>query len=246
LAGADGKPEAVLWRLEPAAAGRDPAAELALLAAGLGHEGRNILQRGQAALERLRWRLQDRPEVLELLGRVQRAQDDQARLYETLRDYAAPLPLTRAPHDLTAVWREAWARLTAELPGRDARLAEECGAPDLVCEVDRGRLVQAFGHLLRSALLACAEPARLVIACREAALAGAPAVAVALIDNGPGLSAEQRQQLFEPFGGPRVRRCGLGLAVARKIVEAHGGHVAAGAAPGSGVEVLVTLPRRKP
>jgi signal transduction histidine kinase len=244
--GREGGAEMVLWQLvetgPETAAG---AAEVTQLAAGLSHEGRNILQRGQAALERLQWRLQDRPEALDLLGRVQRAQDDQARLYETLRDYAAPLPLSRAPHDLAAVWREAWAMLTTALPGRDVHLLEEGGAPAVTCEVDHGRLAQAFGHLFRSAVLAGPDPVHVVLRCREVTLAGGPAVQVAVCDSGPALSPEQRQQLFEPFAGPKARRSGLGLAAARKIIEAHGGHVAAGTST-PGVEILVTLPRRKP
>jgi signal transduction histidine kinase len=244
LPGAQDGPAAVLWQLGEARAG--PPAELTLLAAGLSHEARNILQRGQAAVERLQWRLQDRPEALDLLARVQRAQDDQARLYETLREYTAPLTLSPAPHDLAEVWREAWARLTAEEPRRDARLTEAGAAAGLACEVDRGRLAQAFRHLLHSALAAAPDPVRVVVSCRETTQAGGPAVTVSVRDNGPPLDAEQRRQLFEPFAGPRVRRCGLGLAAARRIIEAHGGRVVAGEDAGPGVEVLVTLPRRKP
>jgi signal transduction histidine kinase len=71
-------------------------------------------------------------------------------------------------------------------------------------------------------------------------------VQVALGDNGPGLSAEQRQHLFDPFAAPRTRRHGLGLALARKIITAHGGQVDLGPPTAAGVEVRVTLPRRKP
>jgi two-component system sensor kinase FixL len=121
---------------------------------------------------------------------------------------------------------------------------EETAEGDLCCQVDRPRLTQAFRYLLHSALVSSSNPPHVTICCREGELAGEPAVEVSLRDQGPALSDEQRQQLFEPFAAPRPRRCGLGLAAARKIIEAHGGRIVAQPADGAGALVLITLPRR--
>ncbi|HEV3122225.1 MAG TPA: ATP-binding protein, partial [Isosphaeraceae bacterium] len=62
-------------------------------------------------------------------------------------------------------------------------------------------------------------------------------------DNGPGLSAEQKRNLFEPFYTTKTQGTGLGLAIARRIVEAHGGKIEAGSEDGEGATILITLPR---
>lgn len=73
-------------------------------------------------------------------------------------------------------------------------------------------------------------------------------VTVLVDDDGPGIPALERAAVFEPFyrvEGSRSREtggAGLGLAIARAIVEAHGGKIAAEAAPGGGARIRVALP----
>jgi signal transduction histidine kinase len=215
------------------------------MAAGLVHEGRNALQRGQACLEMLALRVQDRPEALDLLRRVQKAQDDLHRLYEDVREYAAPIHLDSRPCDLAEIWREAWNDLAALHAGRGAALREEAGGVDLRCLADPPRLRQVFRNLLENALAAGGDPVEVLIRCSPAELGGGPGVRVAVGDNGPGFTEEQRRRAFEPFYTTRVRGTGLGLAVCKRIVEAHGGRIAVGAGPVPGAEVVVTLPRRR-
>jgi signal transduction histidine kinase len=217
-------------------------AAIGQMAAGLAHEGRNALQRAQACLQRLRFRLEGQPECLDLLARMQAAQDDLHRLYEDVREYAAPIRLDARACDLRQVWREAWEELAPDRDGRQAELREEAGGVDLVCKADRYRLRQVFRNLLDNALAAGTQG--VVIRCSEAELEGHPAVQVAVCDDGPGFAPGQSSQLFEPFYTTRVHGTGLGLAICKRIVEAHGGRITAGSGTAPGAEVVVTLPRR--
>lgn len=213
---------------------------------GLAHESRNALQRSQAALERLRWRLPGQSEALRLLESAQQAQEDLVRLFEDVRAYAAPVRLEPGPCDLAEVWREAWSQALATHPGRAACLHEDIGEVTLGCLADCFRLRQVFRILLDNALDAATDFLEVVIACTEALQAGRPALRVAVRDNGPGLSSEQRQRLFEPFFTTKVKGTGLGLAIAQRIVAAHGGTLTVGNEPGPGAEFVLLLPRSPP
>jgi two-component system, LuxR family, sensor kinase FixL len=216
-------------------------AAIGQMMAGLAHESRNALQRGQACLEMLSRRLTG-PEALDLVAGIQEAQDDLHRLYEEVRSYAAPVLLERRRCHLRDVLHEAWARLESTRQGREARLSER-GLPAPVCQGDHFHLEQVFRNILDNALAACHDPVEIDIEWAEVDCDGQPAVRVAVRDHGPGLTAEQRRNLFEPFYTTKTRGTGLGLAIARRIVETHGGRIEVGPGDGRGTTILITLPR---
>jgi signal transduction histidine kinase len=67
---------------------------------------------------------------------------------------------------------------------------------------------------------------------------------VQIADTGPGLSAEARASLFKPFFTTKARGTGLGLATAKRLVEAHRGTIAIECPPGGGTIVTIELPRQ--
>ena len=210
---------------------------------GLAHESGNALARSQACLEMLGLEVQDRPDALDLVARIQKAQDHLQQLYEEVRSYAAPLKLAQEPWPLDAVWRQAWANLAVRREGRQATLREEVDGADLGCRIDPFRLEQVFRNMMENALAACGDGAEVTIRASATTLDGKPAVHVAVRDNGPGLNAEQRARIFEPFFTTKTKGTGLGMAIAKRIVEAHGGRIAVGPGAGPGAEILITLPR---
>ena len=216
--------------------------------AGLAHESGNALARSQACLEMLAWEVQDRPDALDLIGRVQKAQDHLRQLYEEVRGYAAPLRLERASVDVRSAWRQAWTNLALRREERDATPEEACTDVNTVCPIDTFRLEQVFRNILENALAACADPVRIVVTVADAHLEGhRPALRIGVADNGPGLKAEQRVRIFEPFYTTKTKGTGLGMAIAKRIAEAHGGRLTV-AAPreGTGAEIVLTLPREIP
>ena len=216
-------------------------AAIGQMIAGLAHESRNALQRSQACLEMLTFRLEGRPGELDLAAGIQDAQDDLLRLHEEVRGYAAPMGLDLHETRLRDLLRVAWDQLEGKKRGRVVHLVD-CGEGDDRCLVDAPRLVRVFRNVLDNSLAACHDPVEVAVAWSGVDLGGRPAVRVSLRDNGPGLSADQRENLFEPFYTTKTQGMGLGMAIVRRIVEAHGGTIVAGeAAPGT--EIVMTLPR---
>jgi hypothetical protein len=209
---------------------------------GLAHESGNALARSQACLEMLAFEVEDRPKALNLITRLQTAQDHLKQLYDEVRNYAAPLKLQLERWNLAQIWRQAWENLHVPRQGKKAELLEQTGGVELRCSADPFRLGQVFRNILENALAACQEPVEIRVSCTSDQIDGRPALRIAFQDNGPGLNAEQRQRIFDPFFTTKTKGTGLGMAIARRIVEAHGGRIAVGAGTGGGAEILVILP----
>jgi protein-histidine pros-kinase len=214
------------------------------MVAGLAHESRNALQLSQACLELLECKLENQPELHGLVQDIQKSQDHLHRLYEEVRSYAAPMKLDKTPCNLTEVLQETWERLALRRQNRVARLAQETGGLQPASNVDRLALGQVFRNILENSLIACSDPVEIAARWSEVQRNGQAEIQVSLRDNGPGLTPEIRQRLFEPFFTTRTQGTGLGMAIAKRIVEAHEGQIAVGSAAGPGTEIVITLPRK--
>jgi two-component system, OmpR family, sensor kinase len=121
--------------------------------------------------------------------------------------------------------------------------------PDGVLRVDEDRIAQVVRNLARNAV-EHTGPDGLVRLCVTAQPRGW--IEIAVEDDGPGIPSAQRERVFDRFhrvDSSRARGkggAGLGLAIARAIVEAHGGRIAAGASPEGGARVAFQLPGFRP
>jgi PAS domain S-box-containing protein len=209
---------------------------------GLAHESRNAFQRSQACLELLSLELEDRPEELELVARIQRALDHLHRLYEEVRDYAAPINLDRQLCDLAHLWRDAWAHLEVSRVEKKVELHESTANVDLTAHVDWFAMGQVFRNILENAIAACPQPGKILVNCNNVTLNEKPAVSIRIRDNGDGIPLDTRRRIFDAFFTTKTKGTGLGMAIARRIVEAHGGIIELGDAD-KGAEFVIVLPR---
>jgi two-component system sensor kinase FixL len=213
---------------------------------GIAHESRNALQRIQSCSEMLELEIAGNVEAQRLVRRVQEAQDHLLHLFDEVRGFVAPIRLEQSPCRIEHVWREAWQLLDTSRRGRDAALLEIIDECNCEFSLDRFRMVQVFRNLLENALAACHDPVVIHVSCRDVELEDRPAVEVSVRDNGPGLTPDARQNVFEPFFTTKTKGTGLGMAIARRIVEAHGGQIAVGNDSSVGAEFVITLPRSIP
>jgi signal transduction histidine kinase len=107
---------------------------------------------------------------------------------------------------------------------------------------DAARIVQVLGNLLRNAIKFTPNGGCIGLA----ADARDSAVVFAVSDSGRGIAAENQQYVFDRYwqsaDGARVRGSGLGLSIARGIVEAHGGRIWVESTPGQGSTFAFTIP----
>jgi len=118
---------------------------------------------------------------------------------------------------------------------------------DLHLRADRTRLMQVLLNLLSNAIKYNRERGSVSVEW----LSEAGEVTLGVRDTGPGLTREQRQQLFEPFQrlhaeGSRIEGTGIGLALSRRLVEAMGGEIGVDSEPGMGCLFWVRMPHAKP
>jgi signal transduction histidine kinase len=165
------------------------------------------------------------------------------RLLEDVQCYAALGTLDSSPVGISEVWREAWRLSLLQGRTRQAELREHIAAQPLIVEGDRFRLIQVFRNLLENSLAATPDPVQIDIGCEDATLAGMPGLRITVCDNGPGLDSEQRARIFEPFYTTKPTGTGLGMAIAQRIIEAHGGTIAVGGHHPVGTEIVIELPR---
>ncbi|MBV9489367.1 MAG: PAS domain-containing protein [Verrucomicrobia bacterium] len=159
------------------------------------------------------------------------------------------LQLRRVPLDVHACVRQAVEISQEDFNAKRLQLALRLEAMPHQVWADGGRLRQAFWNLLKNAAKFTPEGGQVTVRSRNLTEAGEPRIAVEITDNGIGIEPEALAKIFDPFeqGSPDLGRryggLGLGLAIARSLVEAHGGRLwATSAGPGQGASFTVEVP----
>jgi two-component system OmpR family sensor kinase len=157
-------------------------------------------------------------------------------------------PLQMGLVDVLALAADAVQDSRLVAPTRTIELTVAPGAAFLV-EGDEARLRQVIGNLVTNARTHTPPEAAITVAVASGVLeTGDPAVVLDVIDDGPGMTAEQARHVFERFYRADEARnhasggTGLGLAIVAGLVKAHGGEVAVRTAPGQGADFRVKLP----
>lgn len=110
-------------------------------------------------------------------------------------------------------------------------------------EIDADRMAQAIGNLLSNAIKYTPKEGEV----RVTAVTAENAVQITIADTGPGIRADEQTRIFEPFYRSRAQTrfpqgMGLGLTIARDLVEAHGGHLTLESEVGKGSQFVIRIP----
>ncbi len=191
----------------------------------LSHESRNELHSIHLGLELLLCTVTDTT-TQEVIGRIKDSQVRLQGLFEDVRQFAGTIHLEQSVVPLRDIWERAWSSLVSARRNRDALLHQNGPGVEVNCLVDAMRLEQVFRNLFENSLAACPDPVRIELCCSMIEQSGQPFLRVSVRDNGPGFSAEAKKRAFEPFHTTKSHGTGLGIAISKRIVEAHGGNSA--------------------
>jgi len=217
-------------------------AAMGRLAASIAHEIRNPLGALSNSISILRKSLTlagPQQELMEIMA------EEVGRLNNIVHDfltYSRPKKLRYTNTDINKLLSEMVTLLT-----KDKELMGDCQIQCLFedmppVEVDGRQVRTAVQNLLINALQAARGKGLVTITTERAVLNHHPFFKIGIHDNGRGISQDHIKKIFEPFFSTRAKGLGLGLAIARRIVEEHAGDIEVKSEEGVGTSVFIMLP----
>jgi two-component system, NtrC family, sensor histidine kinase HydH len=215
-------------------------AVLGRVAAGLAHEIRNPLGAIAGSIELLRESPALGTEDRELCELVRRETERLDALVSDMLELARPRTLSLERFDAAAVAREVATLASRTGRGADVALVVGGGASVRI-EADPAQLRQLLWNLVRNAVQASAAESEVEVVVGH----DGEDVVLEVRDRGPGIAPGARARIFDAFYSTRSKGTGIGLAVVRRIVEAHGWSIEVLDREGGGARFVVRAPSPK-
>ncbi|MFK7740864.1 MAG: ATP-binding protein [Planctomycetota bacterium] len=196
------------------------------MARQVAHEVKNPLQPMRMTAQLLqRARNEQDPRAEQVADRLARTVLEQTealdRIASDFRSFAGVAP---AQKEVVVVddWLAELGERTEELfGGRPLTLSFEPGAVGGRFAIDQASMARVFVNLVQNAIEAAPRPVRVQL---QSQMVG-ERILIRVRDDGPGISAEVRDKLFDPYFTTKSSGTGLGLAICRRLLEAHGGSI---------------------
>ncbi|MFQ5689641.1 MAG: nitrogen regulation protein NR(II) [Gemmatimonadota bacterium] len=228
---------------------------VAELSASLAHELKNPLASIRSAVEQLADPGAPEEDRATLSRLIVRETDRLSRLLGEFNDFARVDVLARKPIELDRMVAEAVevVRQRPEAVDRatftvrmEEPLDDLWGDPDLIHRTLVNLLLNAIqvGEIGRKVHVEIVVDALQPDVVPREISAGLP-VRIRVTDDGPGISPEDMERIFDPFFTRRKGGSGMGLAIAHRAIEAHGGALLVSSEPGRGATFVIVLPRRE-
>ncbi len=233
-----------LKRAEADARRSERLAALGQLSAGLAHEIRNPLGVIKGSAEMLNQKLRDAsPLASELAGNISGEVNRLSGLVARFLDFARPSRLELRPQQIAPLIDRALKAVHDQYP--DAKVAVERDYLDALptLMLDEELCEQVFINLGLNAYEAMgSEGGKLRVRVAPAVGNGRRGVEVTWRDSGPGIPADLRESIFNPFVTTKPTGAGLGLSIVSKIVDDHRGSIHVSSEPGKGADFRVFFP----
>ena len=202
-------------------------AALGQLSAGLAHEIRNPLGIIKGSAEMLNHRVRTaEPLVAELAGYISTEVNRLSALVSRFLDFARPLRIEARACSVSEIVDRALHAVAANWSGPEIKVESHFQRDLPNATVDENLCEQVFVNLIQNAYDAMSDSGgRLRISIDLGARGERPGIEVRVLDSGPGIRAELRDQIFNPFFTTKKSGVGLGLSIVSKIVDEHRGSI---------------------
>jgi signal transduction histidine kinase len=184
----------------------------------------------------------DLVEVKEILADIRRDDQRASEVILRMRSFLKRTPFELKHIDLNDVMREAFGFLAAQASACNVALSFEPSSEALPIRGDAVQLQQVVLNLVVNSMEAMSSVPHGRAVIGRAGLNGGSSATVTISDSGPGIPSEKLTEVFDPFFTTKGQGLGIGLSIARTIVEAHKGRIWAENQPDGGAVFHLSLP----
>jgi len=210
-------------------------AAIGQMAAMLGHDIRNPLQSIIGATDNLEKRLDPtNTQTTRMLTIIKDGVDYSNQIISDLLDFSREMRLELSESTPQAIVRETIAHVVFPTTIKVSDLTEE--RP--ILNIDRGKMQRSLRHIIENAIQAMPGGGELTISSKRLN----NEVEIMITDTGMGMTEDVLGKIFTPLFTTKAKGIGLGLAISRRIVEAHGGSISVQSKTGEGSCFRVKIP----
>jgi signal transduction histidine kinase len=211
---------------------------LSEMATGIAHEIRNPLGsiKGAATLLARELKRIDMPDAQEYAELIIEESERLNNILANFQHFTKPVKLEKEPLSINQAIEKTMRLAEVDKEKMRIRLELSEGLPMIAADVSA--LKQVFLNLIRNAAEACDEGGELVVRTEFRP----PRIVITFADNGRGVPQDIIGHIFEPFFTTKTRGMGVGLAISRSIIQAHGGVIEARNLSPHGTEFSIVLP----
>ena len=160
------------------------------------------------------------------------------KIVQDVLDFAKPLQLSLKQEDAGEVIAKACQFCQAKAELGEVSLTTEAPGHPVYAEIDSFHMERALINLVSNAIEASGKSQNVKVRI----MLGKDTLTIKIIDQGSGMDRETLENIFTPFYTKKKEGTGLGMPIAKKVIEAHKGKIQVESKPGEGTEISIELP----
>jgi signal transduction histidine kinase len=203
--------------------------------AAVAHDLKSPLMTIMAFVRRAREGKSDLETAMEMISYSAQNMD---RAVRGILDFAKPLEIEPAEQDLRFLADLVCEQCAAKAEETGVNLRRLLPKEPVMAAIDRFFMERALANLTNNAIEASQKGQNVTIAVEK----GHEKAIIKIMDQGEGMDEETLAHSFTPFYTKKSNGTGLGMAIAKKIIEEHEGKICIHSRPGAGTEIVVALP----